>query len=84
MTVSHILQPVASMKGASIAQLADMPRVLLATTFLVGGPPNPKDPGFGGFIPIAEFLATKNPFNGFFELNHVVFRTPQITYLRDA
>ena len=30
------------------------------------------------------YLASKIRFNGFFELNQVVFRTPQITYARGA
>ena len=30
------------------------------------------------------YLARKIRFNGFFELNQMVFRTPQITYPRDA
>ena len=30
------------------------------------------------------YLASKIRFNGFFELNQMVFRTPQITYPRDA
>ena len=79
----------------------------MATTFFVGGPQNPKDPGFGGFRPIAvllvpsiwpknacvmpnsksrvnKYVASKIRFNGFFELNQVVFRTPQVTYARGA
>ena len=79
----------------------------MATTFVVGGPQNPKDPGFGGFRPIPlllvpsiwpendcvmpnsksgvnKYVASKKPFNGFFELNQMVFRTPQVTYPRDA
>ena len=79
----------------------------VATTFVVGGPQNPKDPGFGGFRPIPlllvpsiwpendcvmpnsksgvnKYVASKIPFNGFFELNQMVFRTPQVTYARGA
>ena len=35
-------------------------------------------------IRLPGYLASKIPFNGFFELNQVVFRTPQVTYPRDA
>ena len=39
-----------------IAHLAEMPGGFLPTTFLVGGPQNPKDLGFGGFSPIPVLL----------------------------
>ena len=35
-------------------------------------------------IQLPGYLASKIRFNGFFELNKVVFRTPQVTYARDA
>ena len=35
-------------------------------------------------IRLGKFLATKIRYNGFFELNQMVFRTPQVTYSLDA
>ena len=92
--------------GAYIAHLAGSWFSYLASTFLVGGPQIPKDPGFGGFRPIPvplvpsiwpenacvmpnskirlpKFLASKIRCNGFFELNQMVVRTPQVTYSWD-
>ena len=43
-----VVQP----NGIYIAHLAEMPGGYLASTFLVGGPQTPKDPGFGGFSPL--------------------------------